>query len=50
MFWKVMEAGYVAKRLPFAHVLKAFRKHFPDAPESSQPQTVKRIVDARFQR
>jgi hypothetical protein len=50
LFWEVMERGYREQGKPFVLVLKAFLKHFPEAPgrSESQRKTVKALVDERF--
>lgn len=47
LFWGVMRDAYVGKGVPFAHCMKAWRNHFPDAPLRTN-QIVKTIVDKRL--
>ena len=47
LFWGVMRDAYVRKGVPFAHCMKAWKKHFPDAPPRTD-QTVKKMVDNRL--
>ena len=47
VFWDVMKKGYGQQGIPFARVLKAWSKHFPEAPTQGH-QAIKRLVDAQI--
>ena len=49
LFWDVMEKGYINRGMAFAHVLRAYLKHFEDAPTVDE-QGIKRLVDAKFKK
>ena len=47
LFWGVVKDAYIEKGVPFAHCMKAWRKHFPDAPPRTD-QIVKKFVDKKL--